>query len=418
MTLETAKNMNFKNWLLSEEYQSVNAEIPMPDEVHVLSSLFKNFGAKLYAVGGAIRDYLYHIFHQKHIPYNPKDVDLATDQTPEQVTRILSSPEAVKNGIKVFPKGESFGVISAIINGKEFEIATFRTEFYDALTGDGRRPDQVSFSTAKEDAKRRDLNINALFYDLGDKEIRDYNLDDSGQGRGLQDIRNKHVRTVGDPFERFREDKLRVLRLVRFFSRFNNDVITKHLDARTLSAVDNFKDLKGVSPERIANEFLSGLSKCLSVKNYLLSFKSLDLLKTIFPGLEPNLSNIELLDRSKDPIAILSYIFRDVDPKVLREKLNKFKYSNTMADTAAFILNVVYNLNSQNIIRMLRMRDNLSDELKKSFVDFGKLSGKSAEINRFLHHKIVTNSEDYMHLKGKEISQKMGEDEYENYISE
>ena len=89
-----------------------------------------------------------------------------------------------------------------------------------------------------------------------------------------------------------------------------------------------------------------------------------------------------------------------------------------MSDTAAFILNVVYNLNSQNIIRMLRMRDNLSDELKKSFVDFGKLSGMSDDINHFLHHKIVTNSDDYMHLKGKEISQKMGEDEYENYISE
>jgi tRNA nucleotidyltransferase/poly(A) polymerase len=418
MILETAKNMNFKNWLLSEEYQSVNAEIPMPDEVHLLSSLFKNFGAKLYAVGGAIRDYLYHTFHQKHIPYNPKDIDLATDQTPEQVTRILSSPEAVKNGIKVFAKGESFGVISAVMNGKEFEIATFRTEFYDALTGDGRRPDQVSFSTAKEDAKRRDLNINALFYDLGDKEIRDYNLDDSGQGRGLQDIRNKHVRTVGDPFERFREDKLRVLRLVRFFSRFNNDIITKHLDARTLSAVDNFKDLKGVSPERIANEFLSGLSKCLSVKNYLLSFKSLDLLKTVFPGLTPNLSNLELLDGFNDPIAILSYIFRDTDSKVLRDRLNKLTYSNTISDTTSFILNVANNINSQNIIRMLRMRDNLSDGSKKSLINFGKLSGKINEINRFLNHRMVTNSEDYMHLKGKEISQKMGEDEYENYTSE
>jgi poly(A) polymerase len=410
--------MNFKNWLLSEEYQSMGANIPMPDEVHVLSTLFKNFGAKLYAVGGAIRDYLYHIFHQNNIPYNPKDVDLATDQTPEQVTRILSSPEAVKNGIKVFAKGESFGVISAIINGKEFEIATFRTEFYDALIGDGRRPDQVNFSTAKEDAKRRDLNINALFYDLGDKEIRDYNLDDAGQGKGLQDIKNKHVRTVGDPFERFREDKLRVLRLIRFFSRFNSDIITKHLDARTLSAIDNFKDLKGVSLERIANEFLSGLSKCLSVKNYIINFKSLDLLKTVFPGIEPNLSNVESLDTSRDPIAILSYIFRDIDPKILRDKLNKLKYSNTISDTVSLILTVVYKLNSQNIIRILRLRDNLSNELKHSFVDFGKLANKSDEIDHFLHHKIVTNSEDYKHLKGKEISQKMGEDEYQNYIAE
>jgi hypothetical protein len=64
------------------------------------------------------------------------------------------------------------------------------------------------------------------------------------------------------------------------------------------------------------------------------------------------------------------------------------------------------------------MRDNLSDGSKKSLINFGKLSGKINEINRFLNHRMVTNSEDYMHLKGKEISQKMGEDEYENYISE
>ena len=410
--------MLFKNWLLSEEYQGVKAEIPMPDEVHILSSLFKNSGAKIYAVGGAIRDYLYHIFHQKHIPYNPKDVDLTTDQTPTQVIKILSSPEAVKNGIKVFPKGESFGVISAIINGKEFEIATFRTEFYDALTGDGRRPDIVKFSTAKEDAKRRDLNINALFYDMQDKEIRDYNLDDSGQGKGLQDIKNKHVRTVGDPFERFREDKLRILRIVRFFCRFNNDIITKHLDAKTLSAIETFKDLKGVSPERIANEFLSGLSKCLSIKNYLLSFQALDLLKTIFPDLTPNLSNLDAYDKSNDPTAVLSYLFRDTDPKTLRDKLNKLTYSNAIADNTTFILNVAYYLNNKNIIRMLRIRDNLSDVHKKSLLNFGKISGKFDEVNRFLQHKITTNSDDYMHLKGKEISVKMGEDEYENYIKQ
>lgn len=408
-------NMKFKNWLLKEEeqYHAMSASIPMPSEVDILSQLFKKFGAKLYAVGGAIRDYLYHIFHQKHIPYNPKDVDLATDQTPDQVIKILSSKEAMDNGIKVFPKGESFGVISAIINGKEFEIATFRTEFYDPEKGDGRRPDRVSYSTPSLDAKRRDLNINALFYDLDDKQIRDYNLDDKGEGEGFKDIRNLSVRSVGDPMERFREDKLRVLRLVRFFSRFNDDIITNHLDQKTISAVEKFKDLNGVSGERIANEFLSGLSKCKNVRTYMMNYKALDLLSTIFPGLGINLSS-EI--NSRDPIAVMSFIFKNNDPNKLRSKLNELKYSNEISDTVAFILRVAYDLNKSNIIRMLRMRDNLSDKLRESFMEFGKISGLDDEIKYFLNYQQVTKSEDYMHLKGKEISDRMNNDEYNNYI--
>jgi len=408
--------MSFKNWLLNEEYESLSAEVPMPDEVHILSKLFNNFGAKLYAVGGAIRDYLYHIFHQKHIPYNPKDVDLTTDQPPEQVVKILSSPEALEHGIKVFAKGESFGVISAIINGKEFEIATFRTEYYDAITGDGRRPDSVTYSNAKEDAKRRDLHINALFYDLHNKEIKDYNTDNQGKGQGLLDIQNKKVRVVGDPFDRFKEDKLRILRLVRFFSRFNNDDIAGHLDARTSSAIDNFKDLKGVSKERIANEFLSGLKTCLDVHNYIKSFRSLGLLDVMFPGLKINLD--DNLNKTKDAIAIMAYIFRENDPTVLRDVLNKLTYSNTISDTVAFIIRVNFHLNSKNIIRMLKLRDNLNKDLRVSFLEFGKVCDKVSKMWHFLDYKQKTKSDDYSHLTGRDISNKMGEDEYKSYIDD
>jgi len=422
--------MNFKEWFLTEEYQSMSASIPMPDEIKILSDLFHKSGARLDAVGGAIRDYLYHIYHQKNknIPYNPKDVDLATDAQTEKIIEILSSPEAVHNGIKVFPKGKSFGVISAIINGKEFEIATYRTEFYDSETGDGRRPDSVSFGTVEEDAKRRDLHINALFYNLHDKEIRDYNTDENGQGEGFKDILNKHVRVVGDPFERFREDKLRVLRLVRFFSRFNDDKIIKHLDPKTLAAVDNFKELKGVSGERIASEFLSGLKSCLSVEKYILNFKDLDLISVIFPGLIINYNELERLEKSRNSIAVMSYLFRNNDPTEVRIKLNKLKYSNDLLDkvffihdipdTVSFILRIAYKLDKSNIIRMIRMKDNINSRLLNAFVEFGKISGMEEEMEYFINYTQSTNSEDYMHLQGKEISDKMGEDEFENYKKE
>lgn len=407
--------MSFKNWLLSEEYETFKVDVPMPEEVHILSDLFKDFGAKLYAVGGAIRDYLYHIFHQKHIPYNPKDVDLTTDQTPEQVERILTSPAAVDKGIKVFAKGASFGVISAIVNGKEFEIATFRKEYYDAITGDGRRPDEVIYSNAKEDARRRDLHVNALFYDLHSKEVKDYNTDSTGKGQGLSDLVNKKVSVVGDAFDRFREDKLRVLRLVRFFSRFNGDIISKHLDARTMSAIDNFKDLKGVSKERISAEFLSGIKTCQNVENYILSFKSLGLLEVMFPGLKITID--ENINKTKDAVAIMCSLFKNNEPNELRKTLNKLKYSNEISDTVFFILKVFYDLDSTNIMRFLRMREGLNKQKRVSFLEYGKIVNNVSKAWHFLDYKIKTNSEDYTHLEGPEISKKMGQDEFRYYTS-
>ena len=136
-------------------------------------------------------------------------MDLATEAPPQEVLALLRRPEARRAGITSFPKGEAFGVISAQIGGQEFEIATFREEWYDPDAGDGRRPDQVRFSTPAKDAQRRDLTINALFHDIQRKEIRDYNLGADGKGQGIEDLRRKVVRPVGDPRKHFREDKLR-----------------------------------------------------------------------------------------------------------------------------------------------------------------------------------------------------------------
>jgi tRNA nucleotidyltransferase/poly(A) polymerase len=408
--------MNFKKWFLNEEYESLDANIPMPEEIRVLSDLFSKHGAKLYVVGGAVRDYLYNFFHKNNAPYKPKDVDLATDKSPEQIIKILTSSDAVSLGIKVFEKGISFGVVSAILNGEEFEIATFRKEYYDSVSGDGRRPDEVTYSNAKEDAKRRDLNINALYYDLQNNQIKDYNIDSSGKGQGLFDIKNKKVRVVDDPFDRFREDKLRVLRLVRFFSRFNDDIIISHLDARTLKAVDEFKDLNGVSKERISAEFLSGIKTCQNVENYILSFKSLKLLDVMFPSLEIETSSA--VNNTKNPIAIMSYMFKSNEPSYLRKTLNELKYSNEISNTVSYILNIFYQLDETNILKLLRMKENLNEYKKTSILEYGKIIKEFDKANYFLNYEIKTNSKDYNHLKGAEISKKINQDEYMHYTSQ
>ncbi|PYL40378.1 MAG: phosphohydrolase, partial [Verrucomicrobia bacterium] len=142
-----------------------------------------------YFAGGCVRD----IVRGK----TPKDFDIATDAKPEAVQQIFSRTYAV---------GAHFGVIVVVENGFQFEVATFRS---DDVYVDGRRPSAVRFSSPEEDAKRRDFTINGMFYDPVATEVIDF-------VGGRADLEARLVRAIGDPAERFKEDRLRMLRAVRF----------------------------------------------------------------------------------------------------------------------------------------------------------------------------------------------------------
>ncbi len=128
------------------------------------------------------------------------DYDIATSATPDQV--IAMFPRTV-------PVGREFGVVVVIENGHAFEVATFRA---DRGYADGRHPVAVRYTGPEEDARRRDFTINGLFLDLMTGEVLDY-------VGGQEDIRRRVVRAIGDPVERFREDRLRLVRAVRFAAR-------------------------------------------------------------------------------------------------------------------------------------------------------------------------------------------------------
>jgi poly(A) polymerase len=402
--------LSFKLWLENEEKAEIlQADIPMPDDIMVLNDLFKKHNKKLYAVGGVIRDFLISHYHMGGKGSGPKDVDLTTDATPDQITQILSSPDAYKHGIKVLPKGEAFGVISAILNGKEYEIATFREEYYDPIHGDGRRPDKVSFSTADKDASRRDLTMNALFYDIDKKIILDFNTV-NGKGQGLDDIKNLVARPVGNPYERFREDKLRVLRLIRFFCRFNDGLIKDHLDSDTLGAIEKFKTLEGVSGERIVSEFMSGFKSAKNKKNYFLNYEDLDLYKAVLPGLIVNTQNMQ--DVKSFP-ASLAFLLRDnTEPKEVRQKLSALKYTNDIADKVELLLKVG-NMDKYEIISLLKRKDVLG--AKDDILDFAKIA-KNNLIQKLADYKQQTNSRDFMNLKGSEINKAMNQREKELFL--
>ncbi|MBI4971428.1 MAG: CCA tRNA nucleotidyltransferase [Candidatus Omnitrophica bacterium] len=216
----------------------------------ILKTLRKSGYEALWA-GGSVRDL---VMRKK-----PHDFDIATSAKPEDVERLFK---------RTIPVGKQFGVILVHEDAQNFEVATFRSE---GKYVDGRHPEEVRFTTAKEDALRRDFTVNALFYDPITKKVIDY-VD------GRKDIRAKIIRTVGDPYKRFEEDKLRILRAIRFAANLNFNI-----EPNTWKAVrDTASKINQVSQERIREELVKILTRSNAGKGLLLLDES-GLLKEILP---------------------------------------------------------------------------------------------------------------------------------------
>lgn len=188
-------------------------------------------GHEAYWAGGCVRDCL--------LGRAPKDYDVATNAVPEQIRDLFGRRRTLEIGI-------AFGVV-AVIGPKEAGIVEVTTFRHDAPYSDGRHPDAVSFTTAQDDAQRRDFTINGLFYDPLEADEPRRVKDFVG---GIDDLRGRVIRAIGDPRARFDEDKLRMLRAVRFAATFDFA-----LDAGTRQAVIELANtLTVVSAERIAQE--------------------------------------------------------------------------------------------------------------------------------------------------------------------
>jgi poly(A) polymerase len=188
-----------------------------------IAGTLKGAGFTAYFAGGCVRDHVLGI--------EPADYDVATDATPEQIAGVFPSARGV---------GEAFGVMLVRMGGCTIEVATFRSE---GSYTDGRRPSEVRFTNAREDAQRRDFTINGLFLDPATGEVIDF-------VKGEADIAARRLRAIGDPDARFREDRLRTLRAARFAARFSLSVEPSTADAARRYA----PDLAGVSRERVGQE--------------------------------------------------------------------------------------------------------------------------------------------------------------------
>jgi len=192
------------------------------DAVCALVAL-ENAGHRAFLAGGCVRDML--------LGTDPNDYDVTTSATPDEVRAIF--PHTV-------PVGESFGVVKVIHEGRELDVATFRT---DGKYSDNRRPDSVTYSKdEKEDVIRRDFTINGLLCSK-DREIIDY-------VNGQDDLEDKIIRCVGNPLDRFGEDALRMIRAIRFSVKLGFDI-----DMTTWKAILQLApSIKNISKERITDE--------------------------------------------------------------------------------------------------------------------------------------------------------------------
>lgn len=368
--------------------------LDIPDDLNAIYAQMKQRGKKLFVVGGAVRDTI--------MGKEPKDYDLATDASPDQVIKILEQQPDLRLDLT----GKSFGVVRVKTpEENEYEIATFREDI-----GSGRRPDSVRFADIKTDVMRRDLTINALFYDIDTGEAVDY-------VGGIEDIKKGVIRAVGNPSERFAEDKLRILRAVRFAARMGSEI-----GPETADAIREDNNLAGVSVERIRDEFLKGMNTAQSIQGFLQMVEDLDLFPQIFPGLNVDIPDSE----SQFPPTQLALMLDTNGPEDVVRVLKKMKYTNGEIDLVGFL------------IRFKDITKDVAPKLKKEFsrikmdhavlTDYADASGAPSRkvVDAFLKFAELPPAADprdlmSQGLKGPDIGaamQKAEEEAYEKMTNE
>ncbi len=268
-------------------------------------------GFQALLAGGCVRDML--------LGRPAKDYDVATDAQPADVMRLFH---------RTLKVGAQFGVVIVLVHNEQVEVATFRSE---AGYEDGRHPTEVRFTSAAEDASRRDFTINGMFYDPRKEQVIDY-------VEGQADLARRVIRTIGDPEERFGEDYLRMLRAVRFSTRLGFAI-----EPETYAAVHrNAAKIARISGERIAAELEGILVHPNRVRGVAMLLET-GLAGAIFPGFggEPGRQAVAVLGRLRRKVSFplaLAAFFAGCPAQFALEKYEILKLSNKQVRHIEFLL--------------------------------------------------------------------------------
>jgi tRNA nucleotidyltransferase/poly(A) polymerase len=375
----------------------ISTEIPLPNDIIEISNAYIDADKDIFLVGGAVRDFIQGI--------EPKDYDLVTNALPNESKEILKgfnvSDEQGKNFgvLRVFTKDEPTG----------YEIASYRRDISGGrdTKGDDQKVEMGGDVTIEDDCNRRDLTMNALFYDIKNKQIVDL-------VGGVEDIKNGIVRAVGDAGQRFIEDRLRICRIFRFAARTGGEI-----DSKTAQAIRNDNRLKGVGPkddvsqERIWEEIKKAFKQAKSFKHYLEFFNEFDMWEEVFPGSKINTD----IDECEELTSYVANLFKLENTSRLEQKMIlEYKIESDIATKVVFLIDLLQlTVETAFDLYKKKIRCHVTNHQIIDWLDTNGIH-KSIFI-RFIDYVPTVSAEDLMAkgFKGRELGIKIKEIEIEKF---
>lgn len=283
-------------------------EFNIPDYVKIVMERLFSAGESVYIVGGSVRDAL--------LNKDAHDFDLTSSALPERVIELFSD-------MRVIPTGLSHGTVTVVSDGHPLEITTFRV---DGEYRDMRHPEEVIYTKRiEEDLSRRDFTVNAMAYNQREGLVDVF--------FGISDLDNKIIRTVRDPYERFNEDALRIMRAFRFSAQLGFTIEESTLKA----AAELSEKLTLISKERILSEFIKLICSPYPQKPLKL-MRDLGVMKYIFDGYQPSDIAIDSLALSEpDELLRLALFFSDASADLARLELSRLKASNKQKSASSIV---------------------------------------------------------------------------------
>jgi tRNA nucleotidyltransferase (CCA-adding enzyme) len=389
-------------------FNKYKTKMNIPQDIYIFNSLFKEHDKELYIVGGAVRDFLMDI--------QPHDFDLVTNAKPDEIVDILKD-------YRTDLQGKHFGVIRVFTKDcKEgYEIASYRKDISKGRDTKGTdKKVQLDDVSLKDDLQRRDITINALVYDIDKHNIIDL-------VNGVNDLDNKIISTVGEAEKRFDEDRLRILRTIRFACRYGftldqktEDAILKDHRLFGISAIDD------VSQERIIEEiykmydYAKKRNDYVILNNYFKMLIKYDILQFIFKKL---ILNYAIINNSLDLTVILTSILCNNNTSNLLDYLiQEIKLSHEVSNEIVFLIKL-QNLTFENFYELKKLENRINISSSTILEYFQKSNQLKNIIHKFINFKFTISGNELIDkgFKGREIGDEMKRIEikkFKNFVNE
>lgn len=312
----------------------------------------------LYLSGGSVRDFL----NNK----TPKNYNLSTNATPKQIVLILKNAGFSEQDSKKSWRVEQ-GAVVAQVNGDEFKIETFSNPTENGI--------QYTDDMTK-DAERRDLTINSMYIELSKSDGENSKLYDPTK-KGWYDVVHGNIKSIGNPEEKFREDKIRMMRTIRFYAQYGKGPIDKDIN----NAIKELKsEIKNLPKEQVKQEFLKGLvNPNIDPRKYLIAYDKSGLLEQVFPEVELNLDIPADFSNKKDKILALAWILQNNSIDKIKEILSDWSQEK---NAVVFLLKL-NEFTPDQIDDFLESKQisGLTEEQIRNWVDLHNVDGKSTRPN-------------------------------------